>query len=101
MTPSRAVVMTALLGSSLAACGPMTVERAEEACFERARLAAGPRGSIAVGGGTAGPGAKARLSVSSDWVQGKDPSALYDACVFQKSGQPPSRPLYTRPDWKG
>ena len=43
MTPPRAVVLTAMLGSSLAACGPMSVERAEEACFETARLAAGPR----------------------------------------------------------
>ena len=56
---------------------------------------------VAVGGGTAGAGAKAKVSVSSDWLQGNDPAAVYDNCVFQKSGQPPSRPLYTRPDWKG
>ena len=101
MAGSRAALLTAMLGGTLASCGPMTVERAEESCFERARLAAGPRGMVAVGGGTAGAGAKAKVSVSSDWLQGNDPAAVYDNCVFQKSGQPPSRPLYTRPDWKG
>ena len=79
----------------------MPVERAEEACHERARLAAGPRGFVAVGSGTQGPAAKVRLSVSSEYIQGKDPSAVYESCVYQKSGQPPRRPLYTRPDWKG
>ncbi len=86
----------------LTACGPMSVERAERECFERARLAQSPRGMVAVGTGSGG-GAKTKLdlSISSDFVQGKDPAAVYDACVYQKSGQPPSRPLYTRPDWKG
>ena len=85
----------------LAACGPMSVAQAEKACFDRARLAAQPRGMIAVGGGSGGAGAKLKLEVSSDWVQGKDPSALYNSCVYQKSGQFPRRPLYDRPDWKG
>ena len=49
-TPDIALLgaLTALL--LLAACGPMSVERAEEACYDRARLAAGPRGMVAVGG---------------------------------------------------
>ncbi|MCB2122578.1 MAG: hypothetical protein KDE06_07290 [Rhodobacteraceae bacterium] len=85
----------------LAACGPMSVERAEDACFERARLAAGPRGMIAAGAGSGGAKAKIKLELSSDYVLGRDPSALYDACVYQKSGQPPRQPLYTRRDWKG
>ncbi|MGB3316578.1 MAG: hypothetical protein WBB85_19435 [Albidovulum sp.] len=85
----------------LAACGPMSVERAEEACYERARLAAGPRGMVAVGAGSGGPASKVRLTVSSEWLQGKDPAALYNSCVYKKSGQPPRRPLYDRPDWKG
>ncbi|MCV2865324.1 hypothetical protein [Defluviimonas sp. WL0075] len=85
----------------LTACGPMSVERAEDACFERARLAAGPRGFVAVGGGSGGVGTKMRLAISTDYLQRRDPSALYDACVYQKSGQPPRQPLYTRRDWKG
>jgi hypothetical protein len=79
----------------------MSVSRAEEACFERARLAASPRGAVAIGTGPGGTRAGLRLSVSSDYVQGRDPSAVYDACVFQHSGQPPRQPLYSRPDWTG
>ncbi|SPH24822.1 hypothetical protein DEA8626_03855 [Defluviimonas aquaemixtae] len=85
----------------LAACGPMSVERAEDVCFERARLAAGPRGLIAVGGGSGGAASKVRLELSTEWIQGKDPSALYISCVHRKSGSFPRRQLYDRPDWKG
>jgi hypothetical protein len=87
---------------ALAACGPVSVAQAERECFETARLAAAPRGEIGVGVTSTGEvSPRFRLEVSSDYFQGRDPSALYDACVFRKSGQPPRRPLYDRPDWKG
>jgi hypothetical protein len=85
----------------LAGCGPIPVDRAERECFQRARLAASPRGMVAVGGGSGGAAGKLSLTVSSDFLQGRDPSAVYDSCVFQKSGLPPRQPLYTRPDWQG
>lgn len=86
----------------LAACGPMTVEQAENACFDRARLAAGPRGSVGVGIGSGGRTAgEVDVTVSTDWLAGKDPSAVYETCVMAKSGEAPRRPLYDRPDWKG
>lgn len=94
----------ALLGAALvlSACGPIPVERAEEMCFQRARLATQPRGEVYVGARSdGGPAFGGEITVSSDFIQGRDPSALYDACVYQKSGQPPRRPLYSRPDWKG
>ena len=85
----------------LAACGPVSLPQAERACFDRARLAQQPRGTVGVGvnsnGKTSG---LLELQVSSDYLQGRDPSAVYDQCVLQKSGQPPSQPLYSRPDWK-
>lgn len=84
-----------------AACAPMSVERAEEACFDRARLAAHPRGLVAVGAGSGGARTKVKLSASTDWLQGRDPAALYASCVYQKSGQYPRRPLYDLPGWKG
>lgn len=85
-----------------AACGPMTVEQAERQCFERARLAAAPRGEVGFGVGSGGRSAASiKLEVSSDYLTGRDPSAVYESCVYQKSGQPPSRPLYSFPDWKG
>jgi hypothetical protein len=97
----RAMLTALALIAPLAACGPMSVDAAERACFERARLAERPRGLVAVGAGSGGAAAKLRLTISSDYIQGRDPSALYDACVYQKSGQPPRQPLYSRTDWKG
>ena len=41
------------------------------------------------------------LENTSDYLLGKDPSAVYDSCVMSKTGEAPSRPLYMRPDWKG
>ena len=91
-----------LLLLALTACGPMTVQQAERQCFDRARLAQQPRGSLSFGVGSNGAkAAELELNVSSDYLMGKDPSAVYDSCVMSKSGQPPTRPLYARPDWKG
>lgn len=86
----------------LAACGPMSLSEAERQCFERARLAQQPRGEIAVGASSDGRKAAGfELNVSSDFLLGKDPSAVYESCVMSKTGQAPSQPLYMRPDWKG
>jgi hypothetical protein len=86
----------------LAACGPMSVAEAERQCFERARLAQQPRGAVTVGASSDGrKSAGLELNVSSDFLLGKDPSAVYESCVMAKTGQPPTRPLYARPDWRG
>ena len=86
----------------LIACGPIPVEQAERQCLDRARLAQQPRGEIGVGVDSSG---KARgnfeVTVTSDYIMGRDPSAVYDLCVQQKSGQAPTRPLYSFPEWKG
>ena len=97
------VMVSALasLAAPLAACDPVSVEQAEAECFDRARLAAAPRGSIELGVGTGGGIANFDIAVSSDYLTGQDPAAIYDACVTQKSGQPPRQPLYSRTDWKG
>lgn len=83
----------------VSACGPVTLQQAERQCVERAKSAAGPRGEIAVGVGSGKPRSRIKLEVNSDYLMGRDPSAVFDQCVFQKSGQPPSQPLYTRSDW--
>lgn len=86
----------------LAACGPVSVAEAERQCYERARLAAQPRGMVSIGGTSTGRVIGGlELSVSSDYIAGKDPAAVYETCVISKSGEPPTRPLYDRPDWKG
>ena len=99
MRAGRALVL--VLPLAFAACGPIPVDRAEEACFEDARLAAGPRGFVGLGAGSGGVSGKFSITVTSDYIQGRDPAEVYEACVFNKSGQLPRRPLYDRPDWKG
>ncbi|MBN2629362.1 MAG: hypothetical protein JXR75_02340 [Rhodobacteraceae bacterium] len=86
----------------LAACGPVPLPEAERQCLDRARLAQQPRGELGVGVGSNGRAtASLKLEVTSDYLAGRDPSSVYDSCVFQKSGQVPSRPLYSFPEWKG
>ena len=95
----RFVVLPVLM--LMTACGPMSLAEAERQCFERARLAKQPRGSVSVGASSDGrKSAGFELNVSSDYLLGKDPSAVYDSCVMQKAGEPPSRPLYLRQDWR-
>lgn len=85
----------------LAACGPMTLAEAERQCFDRARLAKQPRGEVSVGASSDGrTAAGLELNVSSDFLLRRDPAAVYETCVMQKTGEPPSRPLYMRPDWR-
>ena len=86
----------------LIACGPIPVQQAERQCLDRAMLAKQPRGEVGVGINSNGKATtKFEINVSSDYLQGRDPSAVFDICVQQKSGQPPSRPLYSFPEWKG
>ena len=85
----------------LAACGPVSVDRAERLCLEDARRAAGPTGEVTIGGGSGGRHAGIELGISSHWITGRDPSAVYETCVMAKSGEAPRRPLTQRSDWKG
>ncbi|WP_135449178.1 MULTISPECIES: hypothetical protein [Tabrizicola] len=91
-----------LVLSFLAACGSMSMAEAERQCLERARLAQQPRGEVSVGVGSNGKTAGAiELEVSSDFLLRRDPAAVFELCVQQKTGQPPSRPLGQMPGWKG
>ncbi len=78
----------------LAACGPMSPERAADVCEERARAATGPTGEIGIGinnkGETRG---SLEIGVTSDYIRGRDPYIVYEECVRQKTGQGPIRPL--------
>lgn len=80
----------------------MTLAQAERQCFERARLAQQPRGEVSLGMNSEGKAAGGfELEISSDYLMGRDPAAVYETCVMQKAGQAPSRPLYQMPGWKG
>ena len=86
---------------ALTACAPIPVERAETMCLNDARLATGPRGTLGLGVGTDGPRAVLDVTVSSDYLAGRDPAQVFAACVLRRSGQMPTRPLYDQPAWRG
>ncbi len=79
----------------LAACEPQPIspERAAAVCEERARAAQGPTGAIEVGASSEdGPFGGVEIGLSGDYLAGRDPLAVYEECVIQRSGQPPIRP---------
>ena len=86
----------------LGACGPIPLAEAERQCVERARLAQQPQGELAMGVGSGGRSSQElTVEVSSDFLAGRDPAAVYDSCVRQRAGQAPSRPLSAQPGWTG
>ena len=89
----------ALMLPLVAACGPMSLDQAESQCLLRARQAVNPLAGGAIGAGSAGLyTGDLSLTLSSD--TGRDPSAVFDTCVIQKTGQLPRQPLTSRPDWR-
>ncbi|MBT8409479.1 MAG: hypothetical protein KJN93_07630, partial [Alphaproteobacteria bacterium] len=87
-----AAVFVAL--TTLAACGPVSPERAADMCEDRANAAVGPTGELGIGinnkGDTSG---SFEIGITSDYIQGRDPYQVYEECVRQKTGQGPIRPL--------
>lgn len=94
----RMIVLATL---TLTACGPVPVDQAERQCLDKARLAQKPRASVEIAAGSGGRfGAALDLEVSSDYLTGRDPSAVFNACVQRASGQFPSRALADMPGWR-
>ncbi|MCF8511149.1 MAG: hypothetical protein K9G43_06865 [Rhodobacteraceae bacterium] len=86
----------------LAACGPMPVDQAEKLCVEQANLASRPRGRIALGAGSgARPVGALDVTISSDFILGRDPAQVFETCVKARSGKFPIRMLDDQPDWVG
>lgn len=75
----------------LAACGPLSERQAHERCSERARLADGPRGNVGIGFGTGGVSTSTSITISSDFLRGRDPRAVYDSCFRDLTGAGPTR----------
>ncbi|WP_375263386.1 hypothetical protein [Palleronia sp.] len=80
----------------LAACAPLSPEAAYRACSARAQAAAAPQGAAEIGVGTGGVSTGLSLSVTSDYLRGRDPGAVYDACIRARTGQGPTQPLVLR-----
>ncbi|WP_430464904.1 hypothetical protein [Tabrizicola sp.] len=98
----RAALMTLFALPPLAACGPIPVDQAERLCVERANQALRPRGEVALGVGSGGRAVGGLdVTISSDFLLGRDPAQVYDACVKARSGQFPTRALGDQPGWVG
>jgi hypothetical protein len=83
----------------LAACGPVSVQQAERECLQKARLAQQPRGEVGIGVDSNGDvGGNVDITVTSDFLLGRDPNQVFETCVIQRSGELPSRPFYTYPE---
>lgn len=102
----RAAALAAVIAlAGLAACGPIPVDEAERLCLEQAQGSVRPRGKVSIGVASDGhrirPVSGVELSVSSDWIAGRDPSAVFDRCVMNRAGRMPTRPLAQQPGWTG
>ncbi len=81
----------------LAACGPVSPERAADRCEERARAAQGPQIGLTLGANSnSGPFASGSIGITSDAIRGRDPLQVYDECVFGLTGEMPIRPVRLR-----
>jgi len=82
-----------------AACGPVPVHLAEQQCLESAQLAQRPQGSFGIVADNHGNvGTTLSIGISSDYLRGRDPDAVYASCVQNKSGFLPSQPFSSQPD---
>ena len=93
-----------VLGTGISACGPVPVDQAERSCLGDARDATGPRSEVALGVGTDGDSLRTMagfsVSVSSDYIMGRDPAVVFHDCVLRRSGQVPTRPLDQQPGYR-
>lgn len=77
--------------AALAACAPVSADRAHEICSDRARAALGPTGRVMVGIGSDGPAGTVEIGISSDYLRGRDPGEVYEACIRRYTGAPPTQ----------
>ena len=81
-----------LLPLTLLACGPIPVQQAERDCVDQARLAQKPQVEVFVGMNNQGKAlAGGSIGVSTDYLAGRDPNAVFTECVKSRSGQFPTR----------
>lgn len=99
---ARGVAYGLMAGAlALAACGPVPVDVAERQCLAQVRPTAPITGEAIMGVTSDGLRSGAKVEFNLGAATQGDPSAAYNACVYQRSGRMPTRPLYARTDWKG
>lgn len=98
----RALCLALIALPPLAACAPLPVDQAERLCVEEANQARRPRGKIGLGIGSGGkPVGALDVTISTDFLLGRDPARVFDDCVKARSGQFPARALDDQPGWVG
>ncbi|MDF1619164.1 hypothetical protein [Pseudothioclava nitratireducens] len=100
MTRQTALRGTMALGlaglMALSACGPVPVAVAEQQCYDIAQRTRPISGEAKFGFNQDGAIYDIDTTVSLGNLTGQDPNEVYARCVYQKSGQLPTRPLYSR-----
>lgn len=91
----RLCLVAVVLPLVLSACDrTVSPGRAYEQCSERARLAERPRGSVGLGVGSGGNAlGSLEMTVTSDFLRGRDPYVVYDQCFRRLTGAGPTQPL--------
>ena len=92
-------VLTGIVALTFAGCGQLTVQQAEQRCLLEARQVRNPFAGSEVAVGT-GYKATIDLTISNDYLNGRDPNDVFRSCVRRKSGQLPTRPVYDQPGWR-
>lgn len=91
----RATAMTCL--ALLSACVPISREAAADRCEDRARAAQAPEAEVQIGTNSrTGAFVNGSIGISSDFIRGSDPLAVYQSCVVNLTGEPPIRPPVLR-----
>ncbi|OCX66170.1 hypothetical protein BFP70_07025 [Thioclava sp. SK-1] len=89
--------MSGLAALSLSACGPVTVAQAERICAQRMVNTSPIRGEALMGINQDGKVIHdIDMNVSLSTRMGYDSNALYTRCVYDRSGEFPTQPLYSR-----
>lgn len=83
-------------GLMLASCGPVPVAQAENICLKRVEDARPVSGVAGLGVADGKPATRLDLDVNVSTDTFRDPSKIYQSCVYQYSGEMPRRPLYDR-----
>ena len=84
-------------GLGLAACAPVSVPVAERQCYDLIGPTRPITGEAAMGVTNEGFSSKLKVNLNVGGYTQGDPAAAFDRCVFNKSGQMPSRPYWDQP----
>lgn len=88
----RRLLPLAVAGLGLAACGPMPVDRAEAQCAQMLRPV---YGEAKIGVNQDGAVYDLDMTVQATTMMSGDPAERYNRCVYNRSGQFPTRPFYS------